>query len=56
MSVLLTRRPATEVRMIAWRGRGTEAIVHPNKASETSGVSWLSGCFRKESEMSLSLL
>jgi hypothetical protein len=56
MSVLPARRPASEVRTIAWRRRGTEAIVHPNKASETSGVSGLSNCFRKEREMSLSLL
>jgi hypothetical protein len=42
--------------MIAWCRGGTESIVHPNKASDTLGVSGLSGCFCKDSEMSLSFL
>jgi hypothetical protein len=54
MSVAPARQPDSEVRMIAWCRGGTESIVHPSKASDTFGVSGLSGCFCKESEMYLS--
>ena len=54
MSIAPARRPASEVRTITCRRRGTDCIVHPNKAltlPESRGFQAIS----EEDEVSLSL-